>query len=155
MLRLPFAALALLLAAGCQQTAPPPVAADVGSVAEAIHAIEARWARGLSTKTAEDVAAYYAPDAVVLQTGVAPIRGLEEIAAAAAKLREDPNYQLTFKSQKIDVAASGDLAYARGTYELRATDPATGQVGTMRGDYLTLYRKQADRSWKVVEDIST
>jgi len=35
------------------------------------------------------------------------------------------------------------------------TDPASGQPESSRGYYLTVWQKQADGSWKAVEDFVT
>jgi ketosteroid isomerase-like protein len=35
---------------------------------------------------------------------------------------------------------------------MTVTDPATKAATTEKGKYLTVYRKQADGSWKAVED---
>jgi ketosteroid isomerase-like protein len=47
---------------------------------------------------------------------------------------------------------SGDLAYSRGHFTEKYTDPKTGKVMTDSGSYLTVYKKQEDGSWKAVED---
>ena len=64
----------------------------------------------------------------------------------------DPNFAVTFAATKVDAAGSGDLAYTQGTYSMTASDPKTKAPVTEKGKYLTVYRKQADGSWKAVED---
>jgi ketosteroid isomerase-like protein len=41
------------------------------------------------------------------------------------------------------------LAYDRGTYSMTITPPGAAAIED-RGKYLTIYRKQADGSWKVL-----
>ena len=129
--------------------------ADAAAIADTINKLEARWGAGLNEKTPAQIAAYYAPDAVVMQSGGPALSGIDQITQAAARTRGDANYKLEFKSQKIDVSDAGDLAYARGTYTLSVTNPTSKQVESASGNYLTVYRKQEDGSWKAVEDIST
>lgn len=143
------------LLGACAPQAKDQPKADVQDIAEQINGIEARWARGISSKRPEEVEAYYAKDAVVMQPGVPAVQGLEDITAAALDLANDPNYRLEFKSRKIDVSGAGDLAYARGTYSVSFTHPETKKVESSTGNYLTVYRKQLDGTWKVTEDIST
>ena len=67
----------------------------------------------------------------------------------------DPALKVDFASDRIIVAASGELASSRGHYTMTYTDPATKQPKTETGSYLTVYRKAADGSWKAVEDFTT
>ena len=76
--------------------------------------------------------------------------GVRKAYEAALK---DPNFTVSFASDKID--ASGELAYARGHLQETDTDPATKQKASHTGSYVTIYKKQADGSWKVVEDFAT
>jgi ketosteroid isomerase-like protein len=55
----------------------------------------------------------------------------------------------------VDVAKSGDLGYVRGTYTEIATDPKTKKRSMEKGNYVTVYKKQADGGWKIIEDINT
>jgi len=55
---------------------------------------------------------------------------------------------------KVDVASSGDMAYARGKFTEKYTDKKTGKVMSDSGPYLTVYKKQDDGSWKAVEDFA-
>ena len=53
----------------------------------------------------------------------APMSGLEAIRAGTQKSMDDPAFSLPSVSEKVDVAASGDLAVSRGTFKETATDP--------------------------------
>ena len=64
----------------------------------------------------------------------------------------DPNFKLSLSNKKTEVAGSGDLAYRRGSFTITFTNPQTKQAENSAGTYLTVFRKQADGSWKVVED---
>jgi len=55
---------------------------------------------------------------------------------------------------QVEVSRGGDLGYARGTYELTATDPANKKAATEKGRFVTIFRKEADGSWKAVQDIN-
>jgi ketosteroid isomerase-like protein len=67
----------------------------------------------------------------------------------------DPNLKITFAADRVQVAASGDLAYSRGHYTMQLTDKGTSKPVTSTGSYLTVYKKEADGSWKAVEDFIT
>ena len=70
-------------------------------------------------------------------------------------LINDPNLKLTFAADRVQVAESGDLAYSRGHYAITTTDPKTSKPVDSQGSYLTVYKKQADGSWKATEDFIT
>ena len=70
-------------------------------------------------------------------------------------LINDPNMKLTFAADRVQVAESGDLAYSRGHFAITTTDPKTSKPVDSQGSYLTVYKKQADGSWKAAEDFIT
>ena len=104
-------------------------------------------------KDAAKVNSYYAPDAVI---ATAPGRPAAKDGRAVSKaIRDDiadPNFKMTLSHEKTEVAASGELAYRRGTFKLTATNPQTKKAQQTEGTYLTVFKKQADGSWKTVED---
>jgi ketosteroid isomerase-like protein len=57
------------------------------------------------------------------------------------------------KTAKVEV--SGDLAYSQGAYSVMFTDPKTKKVVAETGRYVEVYKKQADGSWKVLQDINS
>jgi ketosteroid isomerase-like protein len=59
---------------------------------------------------------------------------------------------MSLSNEKTEVAGSGDLAYRRGTFKITYTNPQTKQAENGAGTYLTVFRKQAGGSWKVVAD---
>ena len=66
----------------------------------------------------------------------------------------DPKFSLDLKTVKVNVSKD-DLAYSQGTYSTSATDPKTKKVMAETGRYVEVYKKQADGSWKIVEDINS
>ncbi|MGH7983124.1 MAG: YybH family protein, partial [Candidatus Udaeobacter sp.] len=67
-------------------------------------------------------------------------------------LLASPGVAISWKTAKVEVARSGDLAYTTGTYELTMND-ASGKPINDRGKYVEVWKKQADGKWKVVADI--
>ena len=53
-----------------------------------------------------------------------------------------------------DVGSSGELGYTIGAYESEATT-GDGEIESRHGIYVTIWKKQADGSWKVVLDIGS
>ena len=106
----------------------------------------------LEARDSAKVASYYAPDAVLATPGRPAVRGGEAVSKAIRNDMADPNFALSVSDGKTDVAASGDLAYRRVSLTVTYTNPQTKQVENAAATALTVFRKQADGSWKVVED---
>lgn len=58
---------------------------------------------------------------------------------------------LQWEPDFVEVAASGDLAYTYGRYVLQSKD-STGKISERTGVFHTIWKKQADGSWKYVWD---
>ena len=148
------AALALPLTA-CNQAAPAPAASTHDADVKAIQDGEAQWVADWASKDANKLAARYTDDAVLMTPGAEPFSGKDAIAKILATWVTDPAVSLKFQPTKVDAASSGDVAWSEGTYTLTMTDPASKKVVNDHGTYVTVYKKQADGSWKAVSDIAS
>jgi uncharacterized protein (TIGR02246 family) len=63
-------------------------------------------------------------------------------------------FALRWTPSLADVGGSGELGYTIGAYESETTT-ADGEIETGHGTYVTIWKKQADGSWKVVLDIGS
>ena len=97
---------------------------------------------------------HYADDATLMMPDAALIKGKDAIRAGLKEFLVDKNLSLSFITASAEVSKGGDLAYTQGTYTLTQTNPKTKKAVTERGKYVTVYRKQADGSWRAVEDIN-
>ena len=95
---------------------------------------------------------YYAPDAVIATAGRPAAKDEQAVSKAIRDDVLDPNFKLSLSNEKTEVAGSGDLAYRRGSFTVTFTNPQTKQAENSAGTYLTVFRKHANGSWKVVED---
>ncbi|MBO9575908.1 MAG: SgcJ/EcaC family oxidoreductase [Sphingobium sp.] len=143
-------ALALPGLSACQKSA----AADPKAEASAIAAVEDAMRVAYREKDAAKLAATYASDATLYVPGeLRPRVGADAIAKAAQKDFTDPAFRITFTTAKVDV--SGDKGWTKGSFTIRYTDPKTKAAAGYSGYYLTLFAKQKDGSWKVIEDMAT
>jgi len=126
-------------------------AVDTTAVTDAIKADEKKWNEDFHAKNLDALLAHYAPDAVAVFPGAPSVTG-DGLRKTYEDALKDANFDVSFSSDKID--ASGDLAYARGHFTEKYTDPATKQAKSDGGSYITVYKKQADGSWKAVEDFT-
>lgn len=149
-------ALPLFLLAGCHHMpGHHHHHGDTAAIEAQLRSAETQWVADWAAHDINRIVAHYAADGTLMAPGMARMTGADQIRAGATHLVQDPNFELRFTADKVDVAASGDLAYTRGTYSIRATDPATHQAATETGSYVTTYRRQDDDSWKAVDDISS
>jgi ketosteroid isomerase-like protein len=145
-------AAAALTLAGCHHRGWGHHHADTAKIAADIKAQEAQWEKDYASRNVDALAGQYAADAALGSPGAALATDAASRRKEIEALTNDPNMKLTFASDRIQVARSGDLAYSRGHYTLQMTDPATKQPATSSGTYVTVYWKQPDDSWKAVED---
>ena len=137
---------------GCSsapKTPPDTRAADE----KAIRENEAEWVKDLQAKDLDKDVAHYADDASFLMPNMPIQTGKEAIRAVHREMLADPKLSLEFAPSKVDISKGGDLAYTQGAYTMTSTDPRTKKPATEKGKYITIYRKQADGSWKAVEDM--
>jgi len=87
--------------------------------------------------------ALYTEDAIELPPNQAAVQGKAAIQACKEAFPPFSNFQ----EQSLEIEGQGDLAYDRGTYSMTVTPPGAAPIED-RGKYLTIWRKQADGSWK-------
>jgi uncharacterized protein (TIGR02246 family) len=142
-----------VIVAGCNQ-APPPSTPDTHDAdVKAIRDLEAANLQALTAKDLDKFVTIYADDASVFLPDAPVFNGMAAIKAGWKPMLEDKNFSFSYTSDKVIVAKSGDLAYSQGTNAWAITDPKTKKVVTVKGKYVTVYKKQADGGWKAVADI--
>jgi uncharacterized protein (TIGR02246 family) len=145
------AAATALLIGGCDKVGGGK--SDPAAVQSAIKADEKKWNEDFKSKNLEGLLSHYSDDAYFVAPGV-QATGATAIRKAYADALSDNYFSISFASDKIDVAASGDLAYSRGHFSEKHEDQKAAKIVTDSGSYLTVYKKQADGSWKAVEDFA-
>lgn len=90
---------------------------------------------------------YAADSAVLLQRNIMPIVGKKAIQNSFDAF-SDTGIILTWDPLKADISKSGELGYTYGlfTSQIKSNNTIT------RGKYVTIWKKQADGSWKYVLD---
>jgi ketosteroid isomerase-like protein len=90
-------------------------------------------------------AAYLAPNAIMLPRAGSPVEGYDN---AIASFGEKPGYELLWQPQLAEVAASGEMGWTWGIYQVIVDGK---QVSN--GKYVNIWALQADGSWKVRMDM--
>jgi len=134
------------------KTAAPP--ADTRAADEAaIRASVIEWSKAAQAKDVDKAVSFYADDAMQFHDKGPLAKGKAEIRAGWEQLEAEPGASLSYALTGVEVARSGDLAYEYGTYDFASKDKK-GKTIDVKGKYVTVWKKQADGSWKVAADIS-
>ncbi len=125
----------------------PSYSADVAFLFD----LEKRFAHDTAVGGGAAFAKWFADDAVTLSNGKAPVVGRAAIAAATVWSPAD--YQLLWSPEGGRMSAGGDMGFTWGHFVGHAKDRDGNPVDTT-GRYMTVWKKQADGSWKVELDAS-
>jgi ketosteroid isomerase-like protein len=106
------------------------------------------WSKSFGAEEKDAFFGTLLSDAVLL----APNAPIAKGPGAFGGLLELPGVELTWQPASAEVASSGDMGYTFGTYELKFDGP-DGQPVVDNGKYLTVWKRQADGSWKVAVDM--
>ncbi len=85
-----------------------------------------------------------------LLEGEMPLHGINEIKEYAAS-HPDSTFTLIWKPLRCEVAASGELGYTFGGWTMK-TKSKTGKDTLLFGDYMTVWKRQPNGSWKYIVD---
>lgn len=117
-----------------------------------ILALDRAWKDAAARRDLEGMMRIYAPDARELLPGIPAVVGRNAIGAFYRNLMERyPRFRHAFEAEEIVVAASGDLAVVRGTYEFTPDSlvPDEGQAGKFVG----VWRRRRGE-WRLQMNIS-
>jgi uncharacterized protein (TIGR02246 family) len=132
--------------------APTGCARDTRADDEAaIRAATKDWNAAEEAKDLEKSLSFYAADGARYATGAPAIVGRQALRKEWQKYLSTPG-SFHWRTARVEVSRSGDLAYETGNFVLKTIDPE-GQAKTTNGKYVCVWRKQPDGQWKVVADI--
>jgi ketosteroid isomerase-like protein len=136
-------ALSFASAAAPADTTPGPSPADLQAALDRMVQAERDFSKASVEKgTRAAFLAYLADDAVLFRPGPVPGRAFTESQPAGTTY-------LAWRPIHSEIAASGDLGFNTGPFELR---PAPDSSEKTYGHFVTIWKKQADGSWKAVLD---
>lgn len=94
---------------------------------------------------------HFADENAVLLRNNRLIKGREAIGEYFRQRQEPQNVKLSWETDYVKVARSGDMAYTYGKYQFTMTD-STGVEQVTDGIFHTVWKRQEDGSWKYVWD---
>jgi uncharacterized protein (TIGR02246 family) len=143
------AALFLLPLVGCAASAPAP---DLEAEAATLMETSRAWSAAAGSGDTEAILSYWAEDAVMMAPGQPPLRGKADIREYVEGMSSIPEFSIEWEPLEAHVASSGDMAYLIERNRVAFQD-STGATVTETNKVVTVWRKQADGSWKNVIDM--
>ena len=141
---------------GAQKPAPAaakPAAGDRAAAAQAaIEKANAAFVEAMKRSDAAAAASNYAADAIVMMPNAPAMRGTAAITAGISAMMKDMTITV-FVPKTDSVIVAGDLAVETGSVQI-TMQPKTGPEMKDTGKYLTVWKHQADGSWKIIRDIN-
>ena len=126
---------------------------DIRAEEEAIYKMEDQWTAAIKEKDNAKNLSFFAPKAIMMNANIPACVGLQAIRKSQELWFSDTAiFHDTFESavDTIEVSASGDLAYVRGTYRVN-TGTRDNPIEDV-GKWVTIYRKM-EGEWKAIIDI--
>ena len=136
-------------------TALTACAVDIDIEAERTSLLETdkAWAAAASEgQDVDQIVSFWSDDATVLPPDAPAIKGKAAIRQFVAESMEIPGFSISWEPSEVVVSPSGDFGYTMGENAFTVPGP-DGSLLTMRGRYLTVWRKAPDGSWECVMDI--
>ena len=130
------------------------LAAAATTEVQAVKNLETLFITGWEAKDPA-VKALYAPNAVMVMPNAPPRNTPVTIAQTFDRYAANPTAEIEFHNASTVISAGGDLAFSQGTYTSGGTNADSGEAQQGKGYYLLVYKKQADGSWKVIQDVSS
>jgi uncharacterized protein (TIGR02246 family) len=142
-----------VLVAGCAKPAPEAPAVDLAAEAQAVRDRSAAW---MQLSQAKDVAGIvdgiFTADAMTISDGKIRKGSAEIRAAFEADMAAAPNAAISWTTNHVHVAASGDLAYELGSFSF---DPdGACEAAAEEGEFVTVWTK-VDGTWRAAVDAGT
>ncbi len=128
------------------------LAADTTAIEQALRDLDAQWSASAAAKDLHKTVSYYSDDAIVMPPNASAATSSEVIRKVRQDLLASPGLVISWKTGKVEVAKSGDLACLSGAYELTVND-ASGKPVNDHGKYVEVWEKQSDGKWKCGTDI--
>ncbi|HSE68751.1 MAG TPA: DUF4440 domain-containing protein [Gemmatimonadales bacterium] len=138
---------AILLAnlAACGQTPRDSVTASLMATDRAFDSVVAE-------KGVEGWVSFFADSGIQMPEGSGIVVGHEAIRKHMSGFFSDTNQKLRWTPDKAESSGDGTLGYTTGHWTLTVRD-SSGPHEAYRGKYLTVWRRQADGSWKAEADV--
>jgi len=136
----------LAAVAGAETLEKAPVNPDTA----ALYGAERGWSFALQNRDMDDAMGVFTDDVVLLPPGQPMLTGKVAVRAFYKQAFADKAFALNRQPTRVEL--SDTIAYSLGTYYHEHTNKQ-GKVVSEHGQYVLVWKKQPDKSWKVAVDI--
>jgi ketosteroid isomerase-like protein len=128
---------------------------DRTAAARAVRSADRAFAAAAAAHDLEGSVAGLAADGIMFPPDQPPVIGRAAVRAYMRRAFATPHFSVSWTTDTVVVAASGDLAYsfARSRYTFPARSGAPGAVDTAYGKGVSVWRREADGRWRQTADI--
>jgi len=144
---------AVLAAAALCLTAASPAAAQVAHAAETaqIMKADADFAQAVADRNRERFLSFVADVTTFNGGSPSELHGRDAVWKEWSAFFSADGPTLSWTPTRAEVVGAGDLGYTTGRSVFRGKGP-DGKMAERQGEYVTVWRKQKDGSWKVIFD---
>jgi uncharacterized protein (TIGR02246 family) len=129
-----------------------PADADPAQAEREIRATDAAWLQAARAHDLERTLSFWSDDVILMQPGAPALVGKEALQRYVSGAFAIPGFSISWVTEHVWVAKSGELAYATGTDEIRMTSPG-GEPVVEHNKAVAIWRRQPDGAWKCAVDI--
>lgn len=114
-----------------------------GDLREQVRETEKAFAATMAERDHEAFKSFLSNEAIFF-AGDTPLRGKQAVAESWAPYFEGPNAPFSWEPETVEVLDSGTLALSSG--------PVYGPAGKIVATFQSVWRREADGSWKIIFD---
>lgn len=133
---------------GCETNKP----IDLEALRQQIRNADANWSAASHLKDVDRFISFVSADCQFMPPVNSAVVGALAIRGWISEISALPGFDLRWRATTVELAPSGDLGYTTGNYNFRVISPDGSPVSDV-GTYATIWRKQADGTWKVVVNV--
>ncbi|MGE5175126.1 MAG: YybH family protein [Hyphomicrobiales bacterium] len=123
---------------------------DLDSERSAIRQRDLDWAAAAGEgKDLDRIVSYWSDDAIVLPPGEPAVSGKPAIRDFMARSLQTPGFRVSWEPIQISLSPRASMAYMFEKYQI-TLDDSTGTARTTYGKGLSVWRKDADGTWRCV-----
>jgi uncharacterized protein (TIGR02246 family) len=126
--------------------------ADTKKEGEKLMQVSREWSKTAASRDVEKTLGYWADDAVVISSGQETLKGKQAIRQMVEGSLKNPSFNISWEPQSAEISKSGDMGYLIENTKITVTD-STGKPMIQNYKGITIWKKQADGSWKDEVDI--
>jgi ketosteroid isomerase-like protein len=136
-----------LAACSTTRTQPTSAAADLANIT----VFNARYLKAINDGDIATLSSLTDEDHIMVAPNRPPVVGKAANDATNGRAFQQFNIDETWTP--LETVIDGNLAYQRGTFTVVASPKAGGASRTTHGNFLRIYRRQPDGSWRMSRDM--